>query len=146
MCSLRTWCQRDPQAKISSISTPWRDQGHQQRPQGHRTGKVFILGEALFLSLTVPLGTHCMCWRVDEVNQWSSKQTNKTGPPESSSNHFSWVLTHTLEAMENYCSFREEWCHGNNERKKESYFPNPNSPAPSSKEGQAGSGRDLFFT
>lgn len=30
--------------------------------------------------------------------------------------------------------------------KKESYFPNPNSPAPSSKEGQAGSGRDLFFT
>lgn len=129
MCSQCTWCQWDPQAKISSISKPWRDQGHQQRPQEHRTfkevrwwstvlGKVFVLGEALFLSLTVPLGTHCMCRRADEVNQWSSKQTNKTGPPESSCNQFSWVLTHTQEAMENYCSFREEWCHGNNEKKR----------------------------
>lgn len=91
-------------------------------------GKVFILGEALFLSLTVPLGTHCMCRRVDEVNQWSSKQTNKTGPPESSCNQFSWVLTHTQEAMENYGSFREEWCHGNNE-KKGILFPSSKLPS-----------------
>ena len=109
-------------------------------------GKVFILGEALFLSLTVPLETHYVCWWVDEVNQWSCKPTKKTGPPESSCNQFSWVLTHTLRAMENYCSFRGRWCHGNNERKKKSYFPNPNSPAPSSKEGQAGFGTDLFCT
>lgn len=31
-------------------------------------------------------------------------------------------------------------------KKKESYFPHPNSPAPSSKEGQASSGTDPVFT
>lgn len=43
MCSRCTWCQWDPQAKISSISKSWRDQGHQQRPQGHRTFKEELL-------------------------------------------------------------------------------------------------------
>ena len=74
-------------------------------------------------------------------------QTNKklVHQTESSRNQFSLVLTHTLEAMENYCSLRSQSCHGNNEIKKESHFPNPNSLAPSSKEGQSGSGTDLFF-
>lgn len=89
MCSLRTWCQRDPQAKISSISTPWRDQGHQQRPQGTPDGESFLaLGEALFLSLTVPLGSSLHVLEGDEVNQWSSKQTNKT---------FTWVQQQPLQ-------------------------------------------------
>lgn len=61
-----------------------------------------------------PLGP---CGSADKLNPWSDKRV--TGPPEPNHNQFGLsVLTRTLEAMGNYCSFRSQERHENNEIKR----------------------------
>lgn len=73
----------------------------------HLFWEIFLLkGKlCLYLSLSLTQFPFGLCGRADKVNQWSNKTA--TGPPESNHDQFNLsVLTHTLEAMENYCSFR----------------------------------------
>ena len=79
------------------------------------------------------------------INGQANKQTKLVhqSPAVTSSAEFSptlrkqWKITVHLEKSDVMEIMK---------KKKEPYFPNTNSPAPSSKQGQAGSGTDLVFT